>query len=134
MDNTEILKRQDELLLEINLHGGNNKMKSTEIIEHLINNSLKAQYYNVQDDNFGDMNEDDNKESYENTEKILELEKAILSMLPIEGQKMYTELENLWGNKLSIESQYMFKRGVIEGLTTFDYLKEASNYLHLMKL
>lgn len=113
-------------------------MKSTEAkaIEILINNALETQYIHVQDENFSDMSEEDIKEMSENTSKAIEIEHAIHKMLSPEGQKMFSELDNLYGGRLCIESRYMFKRGVIEGLTTFEYLKEVSNcvYLPLMKI
>jgi hypothetical protein len=111
-------------------------MENKNIIECIVNNALETQYNYIQNENLSEMREDVRKKYDDNTSKIIELEKIILSMLPKEGQKMYREIESLLLHNLSIESHYMFKKGVIEGLTTFGYLKEISNssYLPLIKI
>lgn len=113
-------------------------MRSTEVkvIENLINNALETQYKYIQDENFSEMGECDATEYAGNTSKIIELEETIQSLITEDIYKIFLELDSLTMRNASIESQYMFKKGVIEGLTTFEYLKEVSNcvYLPLMKI
>jgi hypothetical protein len=111
-------------------------MKDTDAIEYMINNALETQFNYIEDENFSEMREEHSKKFDENTSKIIKLEKTILSMLPIEGQKMYLEIETLSEENSALEIQYMFKKGVIEGLTTFEYLKKISKcvYLPSMKI
>ena len=106
------------------------KLKYIRMIENLITNAFETKCYSVQDENFSEMNEEDKKTQDENISRMIELEQSINKMLSPEGKKMFDELDCLQGANLAIESRYMFKRGAIEGLTTFEYMKDASNCVY----
>lgn len=111
-------------------------MKNNRIIENLFNKTIENEYIVVQDENFSDINDDECKELEEVKLKISTLEKQLFLMLPEEGRELYFELESQLGNISCIESRYMFKKGVVAGLTNLEYLKEVNKlvYLPLIKL
>lgn len=111
-----------------------NEEKMEKVIENLIINALETQYQSIQENNYSDMREENIKRNAKNRSKIIELQSAIIKMLPKDGQKMFFELDSLVNANLSIESEYMFKKGAIEGLTSFEYLKQASEYVYLPSL
>jgi hypothetical protein len=106
------------------------------IIELVINNAIETQFYNIEEDNFSDMEENNANECAKNTSKMIELEKIMQSKVTKEAYEIFLEIEDLMAINTSIETQYMFKKGVIEGLTTFEYLKAVREcvYLPMMKL
>jgi len=108
-----------------------NKLKHINIIENMITNALEVQYMHIQEDNFSEMKEEHTKLYNENRSKINVLEKSLMKILPPDMKKVFLELDSLNNYNTGIESEYMFKKGVIEGLTTFGYLKEASDYIFL---
>lgn len=107
------------------------ELKYLGLMEQLITKTMDIQYERAQEDNFIDMKEKDIKEHAENVTKMIELEHNISKMLSPEGKKMFFELDCLQGTNLAMESHYMFKRGVVDGLTSIKYLKDAGDCVYL---
>lgn len=105
--------------------------KSLGIIEHLIDNVIETQWQSIEEENFRDLSKEDTKKYKDNTTKIIELEDKLKELLPQEGIKLLSELDDLIDCNTLIESHYMFKKGVISGLTNLKYLKEASECVYL---
>lgn len=101
------------------------------VMEKLITKTMGARYERAQEDNFSDMTEKNMKEYEENSLKIIELEKNIQKMLSPQGEKMFFELDCLNSTNSAMESRYMFKRGVIDGLTNLKYLSETDKCVYL---
>lgn len=102
------------------------------MIERLVQNAIEGEYYKVQGENFIQINDAERKELEYTTSMIISLEKQLLSMLPKEGYDLYIKLETLLGTTLLLESRYMFKKGVVVGLTDLEYLKETDSCLYLI--
>lgn len=109
-------------------------MEYTQLIEKLVQNAIEGEYCRVQDENFSDMNDGERKEIEHTTSMIISLQKQLLSMLPEEGHDLYIKLDTLVGTNLLLESRYMFKKGVIVGLTDLAYLKETDSCLCLSRI
>jgi hypothetical protein len=105
--------------------------KSENIIEFAINNAIDTRFHIIEEADFSEIKDKDANECAKNTSRIIELEKNIKSMVSEEAYNIYLEIESLTIINTSIENQYMFKKGVIEGLTTLKYLNAVSECVNL---
>ena len=94
-------------------------------IKNLINNTIELECWHIQDEDITQM---DNYEEYrESLDRLIELEKTLQAKLPEECHKLIEELEDLEGEIGALRERYLFKRGVVAGLTNLKYLEEIED-------
>ncbi|NFD76915.1 hypothetical protein FC826_13335 [Clostridium botulinum] len=101
-------------------------MNNKELVKHLVNNTIENEFYRLEDD-ITDLKK---VEDYLNlSEKYIELEENLYKILPKEYHSLIEELTGALNLMLGVEKRYMFKQGVIKGLTDLNYLEEVGQMI-----
>ncbi|HIG0358248.1 TPA: hypothetical protein ACX96U_003623 [Clostridium sporogenes] len=117
------LNKMNKLL---NNFEGGKTMNNKELVKHLVNNTIENEFYRLEDD-ITDLKK---VEDYLNlSEKYIELEENLYKILPKEYHSLIEELTGALNLMLGVEKRYMFKQGVIKGLTDLNYLEEAGQMI-----
>ncbi|HCL4439599.1 hypothetical protein AL714_07805 [Clostridium botulinum] len=117
------LNKMNKLL---NNFEGGKTMNNKELVKHLVNNTIENEFYRLEDD-ITDLKK---VEDYLNlSEKYIELEENLYKILPKEYHTLIEELTGALNLMLGVEKMYMFKQGVIKGLTDLNYLEEVGQMI-----
>ncbi|EPY6469226.1 hypothetical protein ACWO2F_003738 [Clostridium sporogenes] len=117
------LNKMNKLL---NNFEGGKTMNNKELVKHLVNNTIENEFYRLEDD-ITDLKK---VEDYLNlSEKYIELEENLYKILPKEYHSLIEELTGALDLMLGVEKRYMFKQGVIKGLTDLNYLEEVGQMI-----
>ncbi|MHB8036050.1 hypothetical protein CF069_19460 [Clostridium botulinum] len=117
------LNKMNKLL---NNFEGGKTMNNKELVKHLVNNTIENEFYRLEDD-ITDLKK---VEDYLNlSEKYIELEENLYKILPKEYHSLIEELTGALNLMLGVEKRYMFKQGVIKGLTDLNYLEEVGQMI-----
>lgn len=117
------LNKMNKLL---NNFEGGKTMNNKELVKHLVNNTIENEFYRLEDD-ITDLKK---VEDYLNlSEKYIELEENLYKILPKEYHSLIEELTGALNLMLGAEKRYMFKQGVIKGLTDLNYLEEVGQMI-----
>ncbi|MEL5897960.1 hypothetical protein AAGC94_07760 [Clostridium sporogenes] len=117
------LNKMNKLL---NNFEGGKTMNNKELVKHLVNNTIENEFYRLEDD-ITDLKK---VEDYLNlSEKYIELEENLYKILPKEYYSLIEELTGALNLMLGAEKRYMFKQGVIKGLTDLNYLEEVGQMI-----
>ncbi|EJP6473810.1 hypothetical protein NHI66_003183 [Clostridium botulinum] len=126
----EILELEERTLNKMNKllnnFEGGKTMNNKELVKHLVNNTIENEFYRL-DEDITDLKK---VEDYLNlSEKYIELEENLYKILPKEYHTLIEELTGALNLMLGVEKRYMFKQGVIKGLTDLNYLEEVGQMI-----
>ncbi|KEI83373.1 hypothetical protein [Clostridium botulinum] len=126
----EILELEERTLNKMNKllnnFEGGKTMNNKELVKHLVNNTIENEFYRL-DEDITDLKK---VEDYLNlSEKYIELEENLYKILPKEYHSLIEELTGALNLMLGVEKRYMFKQGVIKGLTDLNYLEEVGQMI-----
>lgn len=90
-------------------------------VKNLINKTIELEYFQLD----GDMTNLKKFEDYsELSDKYSELESKVYETLPKEYHNLIDDLTDMLNLVSATENKYMFKQGVIKGLTELNYLND----------
>lgn len=93
-------------------------------LKAIIDKTIEMKYYELQDDNFEDMTEEEKIDHDKQEDKILELQDKLKETLTDEQYKVLMEYSDELTMLSATEQNYMFNRGVKMGLNEFNYIRE----------
>ncbi|MBW5459014.1 hypothetical protein [Clostridium sporogenes] len=92
-----------------------------KVLKSIVNKTIESEFYRLEED----VTDLEKFEDYlELNEKYIELETNLYKTLPKEYHNSVEKLTQALVLVLTIEKKYMFKQGVIKGLTDLNYLDE----------
>ncbi|MBO0575968.1 hypothetical protein EXQ42_14445 [Clostridium botulinum] len=126
----EILELEERTLNKMNKllnnFEGDKTMNNKELVKHLVNNTIENEFYRL-DEDITDLKKV--KDYLNLSEKYIELEENLYKILPKEYHSLIEELTGALNLMLGVEKRYMFKQGVIKGLTDLNYLEEVGQMI-----
>lgn len=90
-------------------------------VKNLINKTIELEYYHMDSDITELQHFDDYKEV---SDKYGDIQRNVYKTLPAEYHKLIDELVEVSNLLTGTEKKYMFKQGVIKGLTDLEYLND----------
>ncbi|EPY2274565.1 hypothetical protein ACXAUS_003465 [Clostridium sporogenes] len=92
-----------------------------QVLKNIVNKTIESEFYRLE----GNITDLKKFEDYlELNEKYIELETNLYKTLPKEYRNSVEKLTQALISVSTIEKKYMFKQGVIKGLTDLNYLDE----------
>ncbi|WP_251862145.1 hypothetical protein [Clostridium sp. Marseille-Q2269] len=93
-----------------------------KVLKNIINKVIESEFHRLEENV---TNLEKIQEYLELSEKYNELETNLYKILPKEHHDLIEEFTQTLISSLTIEKKYMFKQGVIKGLTDLNYLEEV---------
>lgn len=98
--------------------------KRTEMIKNLAERTIDLKYQYVQELNYSDMTQQEAAEYKEADKKYAELQDKLSEELTLELRTLFMKYTEAETNVLSLEESYMYKKGVLDGLTDLYFIRE----------